>query len=356
MKIYPVIMSGGAGTRLWPLSLQTKPKQYLSLLGETSLLGATLGRCAQVPHEMDVANPIIIAGANHASLVEADLQDAGVIPEAILLEPFPRNTAVVASVAAAYVKERDADGLVLMLPADHHVSDVDGFWGAVQAGVELARVGRIVTFGIAPQAPETGFGYIKSGASLSQRVYSVDTFTEKPELAVAQEYLRSGDYFWNAGIFLFSAATMIAQMQQYAPRIHLAGIGGLAEAERDGTTCLLAAAPLRACPSVSIDYALMEKTDLAAVVAPVDIGWDDVGSWAALSQLRSVDAEKTDTIELDATDNCLISNGRMIAAVGVEGLVIVETPQAVLVVPKDRAQDVSRLVKKLKSAGRTDLL
>lgn len=357
LKIYPVIMSGGAGTRLWPLSRNKKPKQYLNLFGQLSLLGATLQRCLGAPEGVNVASPIIVAGAHHADLIAAEFEEMGITPEAVLFEPFARNTAVVASVAATYVESRDPDGLVLLLPADHYVEDVGGFWAAVQIGCQLAQAGQIVTFGISPNTPETGYGYIKSGKAICAGGYSVDTFTEKPDLETAKAYLQAGTYFWNAGIFLYNAATMIAEMERHAPDVHQAGVGALEEAQWHDKNCTLAAGPLRDCPSISIDYALMEKTDMAGLVAPVDIGWDDVGSWAAISRLYADGGAATrNTLQFDASDNCLVSSGKLIAAIGVEGLVIVETDEAVLVVPKARAQDVSGLVKALKDAGRSDLL
>ncbi len=358
-KLYPVIMSGGAGTRLWPLSRQSKPKQYIELVGERTFFEQTLQRCTAAPTSMDVAAPSIIGAQGHRAHIAAGCRKVGVQPLAVILEPTARNTAVVASVAARHIAEMDENGIILMLPADHHIPDIGGFWEAVQAGMASAAIGKVVTLGIAPTAAETGYGYIRRGARLAENCYEVERFTEKPDAETAAAYLADGEYFWNAGIFLFGAKTMLAEMDAHASEVKDAGEAAYARAEQVEGAFLLAREALETCPSISLDYAVMEKTRLAAVVAPVSVGWDDVGSWAAIDRLtqenRLEQPGHARILQLDGKSNYILSRGRMVAAVGVENLIIVETADAVLIVPKDRAQEVSRLVKQLKDSGHADL-
>ena len=358
-KLYPVIMSGGSGTRLWPLSRRRKPKQYIELIGKRTFFEQTLQRCNAAPSSIDVAPPCVIGAQDHQAHIAAGFEATQISPLAVILEPMARNTAVVASVAARHISELDENGIILMLPADHHIADVAGFWQAVEAGMAAAIAGKIITLGITPTAAETGFGYIHRGTRLAENCYEVDRFTEKPDAETAAAYLADEAYFWNAGIFLFSAGTMLDAMSAHAPEIKSAGDAAYAGASQVGESYLLQAAALESCPSISLDYAVMEKTEAAAVVAPVSVGWDDVGSWAAIDRLTK---EKDfgrhgqeSIVELDGNSNFILSSGRMVAAVGVENLVIIETADAVLVVPKDRAQDVSTLVNQLKDSGYTDL-
>lgn len=362
VKLYPVIMSGGAGTRLWPLSRQAKPKQYIELVGKRTFFEQTLIRCMAAPDGIDrieIAAPSVIGAQGHHKHIAAGFEAEGVHPLAIILEPMPRNTAVVASVAARHVLDMDEDGIILMLPADHHIADVSGFWEAVEAGVVSAQAGKIVTLGIAPTAPETGYGYIRRGAQLDEKCYEVERFTEKPDAKTASAYLEDGRYFWNAGIFLFSAKAMLEEMDKYAGEIRRAGDAAYLGSEDVNGAILLSAGALEDCPAISIDYAIMEKTKRAAVVGPVCVGWDDAGSWAAIDRLSAAKGteavSRENSFELDGQGNYILSRGRMIAAIGVDNLVIVETDDAVLIVPKDRTQDVSTLVKQLKARGYTDL-
>lgn len=356
MEIFPIIMSGGSGTRLWPMSRRARPKQYLPLLGKESLFQATLRRCASAPSHLQVRAPSIIAAADSLDLIKREIEEVALPVDKIILEPIARNTAVVTAVAAACVQALNPEGLVLVLPADHFVGDVDGFWRTIVAGAECAQRGHIVTLGIAPSQPETGYGYIQRGEAIGEQCYQVERFTEKPSLETANAYLENQNYFWNAGIFLFSTKVMQQELGKHAPDIATAGHAAYAKAVRDGDVIVLDRSALMDCPAISIDYAVMEKTDLAAVVSPVNIGWDDVGSWSAIERLAPEMGRHANIIEIGCDNNFILSNGRTIAAIGLEGHVIVETDDAVLIVAKDRIQDVSGLVRRLKEDGRVDLL
>lgn len=355
MKIYPVIMSGGSGTRLWPLSRRKLPKQYLGLFAGESLFSRTLKRCAAGAEHCDVAPPTIICAQTHVDMVLQELSAHSAKAEKVILEPVAKNTALVAAVASAYVSEIDPDGFVLMLPADHHIGDDDAFWRAIISGLKVAEQGSIVTLGIVPKSPETGYGYIQRGDVIGDNCYDVKGFTEKPELATAQAYLNSGQYFWNAGIFLYSAETMLKQFDLLEPRIAEAGMVALANAEHKENIVTLSRSALELCPSISLDYAIMEKTHAAGMVVADNIEWDDVGSWAAIGRLSGNTIESEDAIEIDSKDNCLVSAGKTIAVIGLDDLVVVETADSILVMPKSRSQDVSTLVKRLEGYGRKDL-
>ena len=359
-KIYPVIMSGGSGTRLWPLSRQATPKQYLPLIGDISLMEETLRRISH-DHDtgLEVASPIIICAAGHRQQVQDQCAQAGMTPLRIILEPIARNTAAVAAIAAAEVKAIDPDGLVLLLPADHHVTAPEGFWQAVKSGALQAEVGYLTTLGIQPTHPETGYGYIRAGESLASQVYKISTFEEKPDLETAQRYVDEGSYYWNAGIFLFAAEAMLEECRAGARDILDAALAAWEASQRDGHVLLLDKALFAACRSESIDYAIMEQTRRAAVIAPVDIGWNDIGSWAAISALMRPQGDNysgENTIIVDSTDSYARTTGPKVALVGVDDLIVVATPDSVLVLKADRSQDVKKVVEALKSDGGDSLL
>lgn len=347
-KIQPVIMSGGAGTRLWPMSRQARPKQFLALTGERSLFQQTVLRFFGT----SFLPPLVIAGAGHQRLIGEQLSAIGVSPAGVVIEPVARNTAAVAAVASAWAARAGDDRLVLLSPADHYVGEAAAFTAAVLRGAPAAARGAIVTFGIQPTEPHTGYGYVETGARIEDDIFEVAAFREKPDRATAEIYFSGGRHFWNAGVFLFSPATMDAELHAYAPSIRKAAAGALAAAAESGITVTLEPALFAACPSDSIDYAVMEKTRRAAVVAPVDAGWSDIGSWSSLP------AVVTDPriAALDCGDNIIRSDGPFVAAIGVSDLIIVATGDAILVAPKDRAQDVKKIVEDLKSRKRDDLL
>jgi mannose-1-phosphate guanylyltransferase/mannose-6-phosphate isomerase len=359
-KIYPVIMSGGAGTRLWPLSRKSAPKQYHAMITERSMFEETILRL-KACGENKVAAPIIICADGHQELVARQCADIGTPPLAVIIEPMPRNTAAVGAIAASYVDGIDSDGLILLLPADHHIADNDAFWDAVEKGTETARKGYLTTLGIQPTGPETGFGYIRRGGALGDKVYKIDQFKEKPDRATAETYLASGDYFWNAGIFLFHAESLRKEFERHAPDILEQSTKALKLARIDGNQTFLDPQTFSQCRADSIDYAIMEKTQYAALVAPVEIGWNDLGAWSAVSDLlQSIQGTPSisigDVIALDTKNSMVRSNGPLIATIGVEDLIIIATEDTVLVAHKDKSQDVRRVVDILRKNDRSDLL
>ncbi len=349
MKIQPVIMSGGAGTRLWPLSRRARPKQFLNLVTDFSLFQETVRRFSG---DGDFLAPLVIAGRDHAQLVSEQLAAIGVAPADIILEPCPRNTAAVAAVAATWCKVEQPGAQILLSPADHHIEDAAGFKNVIAMGTKAAASGRIVTFGIKPVSAHTGYGYIQAAQELSPGVFDVAAFREKPDAATAQSYLENGGYFWNAGIFLFSPDAMLSAMQQHAKEIAVCAVRALEKSARQGPARLLDETEFAKTPGNSIDYAIMEKTDRAAMVAPVDVGWSDIGGWNETSSAAASDGHML----IGCKDLILHSDGPVIGAVGVDNLIIVATGDAVLVARRDNAQDVRALAEELKRRGREDLL
>ncbi|MEO1251684.1 MAG: mannose-1-phosphate guanylyltransferase/mannose-6-phosphate isomerase [Pseudomonadota bacterium] len=350
MKIQPVIMSGGSGTRLWPMSRAAKPKQFLSLVTDRTMFQETALRVSP-ESEGAFAAPVVIAGARHGAIVARQLADIGIAPGEIILEPAPRNTAAVAAVASAWVEQSGVDALILLMPADHHIADAEGFRAAVAGAADAAAQGYIATFGIQPNRPHTGYGYIEAGDAVSDGVFCVKAFKEKPDKKTAQAYLDQGGFYWNAGIFLFRASAMLEELESHAPEIRAAAASALERSAMSGAARRLDEQAFSECPSNSIDYAVMEKTDKAAVAAPVDVGWTDIGSWT------EVPAKEDDrVIQLGDGDNIVRTDGPVIAAAGVDGLVIVATGDAVLVARRDDAQGVRGIVEELKKRDRNDLL
>lgn len=345
-------MSGGAGTRLWPMSRQALPKQFLRLTSDWSLFQETIRRITTGGADPVFAAPIIIGAAAHADLIAGQLAEINVAARTIVAEPHPKNTAAVAAVAALLCKEIDPDGLVLLLPADHLVADDVAFRAAVHAGAGAAADGAVVTLGVRPTEAHTGYGYIERGAEIAPSVFKAAGFHEKPDRDKAEAYLKSGTYYWNAGIFLFAASTMLAEYRAYAPEILAAAKAAVHHARKTGARLDLDADAFAACPSTSVDYAIMEKTKRAAVVGPVDAGWSDVGSWSSLSTT----AENADIFLLDANDCIVRTDGTFVGLIGANDLIVVASGDAVLVAPKSRAQDVKKIVDELKARGRGDLL
>nr|WP_275672427.1 mannose-1-phosphate guanylyltransferase/mannose-6-phosphate isomerase [Thermomonas alba] len=347
-KLQPVLLSGGSGTRLWPLSREAYPKQFLPLADEVTMLQATWRRVAPLAD----AAPIVVAGEDHRFLVAEQLRQIGAPTPAILLEPAGRNTAPAIAAAALQAMAAGDDPLLLVLPSDHVVRDLAAFRAAVRAAMPAAEAGRLVTFGIVPAAPETGFGYIQ--AAPGEGVRPVLRFVEKPDAATARAYLDAGGYYWNSGMFLLRASRYLDELQRFRPDILAAVRAAFAAAARDGDFIRLDKTAFAACPSDSIDYAVMEKTDAAAVL-PVDIGWNDVGSWSALWEVSAQDADGNahhgDVIAIDSRNSYAYAR-RLVALVGVDDLVVVETDDAVLVARKDRVQQVKDVVARLKDEAR----
>ena len=350
--LVPVILSGGAGTRLWPLSRELYPKQLLRLVAERTMLQETVARTEGLP---GLAPPIVVCNENHRFMVAEQLRELGTAPQAIVLEPQGRNTAPAAAIAALLVSGgADADPVLLVLPADHVITDVPAFQAVVAVGRVAAESGSLVTFGVVPDRAETGYGYIRRDAGPGP-AFSVAKFVEKPDSATARGYVESGEYYWNSGMFMFRASAYLAELGRYTPAMLAACRAALAAAGRDLDFLRLPAQEFASCPSDSIDYAVMEKTD-RAVVVPLAAGWSDVGSWAALADALPRDAEGNvtagDVLTEDSSGCYLHSTSRLVAAVGLRDHVVVETKDAVLVAPRDRVQDVKELVAELKARGR----
>lgn len=347
--ILPVILSGGSGTRLWPLSRESYPKQFLPLTGEDSLLQATWKRVAT----LTTCRPIVVGNVDHRFMIAEQLREAGVTPASILLEPVGRNTAPAIAVAALEATITGEDALLLVLPSDHLIQQVEAFHAAVRAATAAAEAGQLVTFGVVPTSPETGYGYIKATEGSGAR--AVERFVEKPDLATAQDYVASGQYFWNSGMFLIRASRYLEELERLAPDMLAACRDALTKARRDEDFVRLDTEAFAGCPADSIDYAVMEHTPHAAVV-PLDAGWSDVGSWGALWEVSPKDAQgnahRGDVIAIDCR-NTYAHGQRLITLIGLEDVVVVETDDALLVGRRDQLQKVKDLVGTLKSDGRS---
>ncbi len=350
-KIQPVILAGGTGSRLWPLSRELYPKQLLPLIDETSLLQTTVLRVSQLD---EVLPPLLIVGEEHRFITRRQVDGLGLGETcSILLEPVGRNTAPAVCGAVEYcAEELEDDTILLVLPADHLILRREAFQEVVTKAATLAGEGKIVTFGIAPQHPETGYGYIEQGDG-----DSVISFCEKPDFETAKSYIEKGNYFWNSGMFAFSIKTFREEMEKFAPEMLSCMRESVLLGKRDGNFFRLDAGAMGRSPSDSIDYALMEKTDRAAVVA-ADLDWSDIGSWHALWEVSEKDAEGNVTqgdVLMEDTKNCLIrAEDTLVATVGLEDTLVIETSDAVLVAPLSRAQDVKKIVAKLKKESRSE--
>jgi mannose-1-phosphate guanylyltransferase / mannose-6-phosphate isomerase len=354
--LIPVILSGGAGTRLWPLSRELHPKQLLALTGDRTMLQQTALRL----DGLGASAPIVVCNEAHRFLVAEQLRQLDIEPRATLLEPFGRNTApaialaALAALAAGEKEPNAADPILLVLPADHVIRDVPAFQESVRVALPAAEQGRLVTFGIVPTAAETGYGYIQHGAP-DGALRRIARFVEKPQIERAREFVKSGEYYWNSGMFMFRARRYLEELERYAPQIARVCRTVIQSATTDLDFTRIDAKAFDPCPSDSIDYAVMEKT-ADAVVVPLSAGWSDVGSWAALHDASESDGRgnvaRGDVIVEDSDGCYLYSESRLIGAVGLKDHVVVETKDAVLVAPRDRVQDVKKLVARLKDQGR----
>ncbi len=347
--IHPVILSGGSGTRLWPLSRTLYPKQLLTLVGRESLLQQTMSRVADRP---GFAPPLIVANEEHRFIIAEQMRESGVVPQAILLEPAGRNTAPATAIAALRLLESEPDPVMLVMPSDHAITDAEAFHAAIARATAAADAGHLVTFGIAPERADTGYGYIAKGAVLAgcPGAFTLSGFVEKPDAEHAERYVGGGDHFWNSGIFLFRASAYLGELERLRPDMVACCRRALAGAHADADFIRLDKAAFAECPSDSIDYAVMEHTFHAAVV-PVGMGWSDLGSWDALWEISDKDARGNSVagnVVAEETRNCYLrSEGGLVAAIGVEDLVVVATDDAVMVAPRGRTQDIKKLVARL---------
>ena len=372
MLIQPVVLSGGSGTRLWPLSREKYPKQLLPLIGDDSLLQATVRRVEGIAG-CDLAAPMVVCNEDYRFVIAEQLRLMGK-PGTIVLEPTGRNTAPALTLAALAASRNASDPILLVMPADHVITDVAAFQNAVRQGAALADGGAVVTFGITPEAPETGYGYIQSGAAFAAPSASarlIARFVEKPDLATAQAYLKEGTYLWNSGLFMMRASVWLTAMGACRADILSACQDAWALGSTDGDFVRVGTEAFAACPSDSIDYAVMERiakqttasgTQTASlptgVVIPLTAGWSDVGAWDALWQVLPKDASgnvaQGDVLLQDCHDTLALSEGRLVACVGVSDLVVIETADAILVAHKDKTQDVKKIVDSLKKQGRSE--
>ena len=353
MKLLPIIMAGGSGTRLWPLSRELYPKQFLALEGETTMLQNTLSRLDGLPHEL----PLVICNEAHRFLVAEQLRQRNALDRNILLEPVGRNTAPAIALAAMHAVCDGSDPLLLVLAADHVIRDVGAFQQAIRTALPQAESGALVAFGIVATAPETGYGYIRRGEAVGTGVFRIAAFVEKPDRATAEQYLACGEYDWNSGLFLFRASQYLEELGRHRPDILSACRAALQSPQTDMDFIRIDSDAFKACPDDSIDYAVMEKTD-RAVVVPMSAGWSDVGAFASLWDVLPKDEYgnvcRGDVLNHDSHNNLLLAENALIATVGLDDVVVVQTKDAILVAPRERAQEVKQIVARIKAAGRSE--
>jgi mannose-1-phosphate guanylyltransferase/mannose-6-phosphate isomerase len=356
--IFPVILSGGSGTRLWPMSRAMFPKQFVEKVGpvDESLLGTTALRLASSGFEA----PILVCNHDHRFLVNDVLERVGVEAGRIVIEPTGRSTAVAIAVAALLAVREDKDAILVAMPSDHLIDDREAFVKAARQAAEVAAMGQLVLFGIKPRSPHTGYGYIQRGEPLQSTIggaFEVKSFVEKPDKATAERYVNDGHYYWNSGIFTLHASTYLAELERLQPAIHTAAKDAIAAAEIDDVALKLDEEAFAASPNMSVDYAVMERTN-RAVLIPIDIGWSDIGSWASLWDVSKQDADRNaiyaDAFLEDTSDSYIQSETGIVAALGVKDLIVVNTPDALLVADKSRAEDVSGIVQELRLTNRRE--
>ncbi|MCD9477849.1 mannose-1-phosphate guanylyltransferase/mannose-6-phosphate isomerase [Photobacterium phosphoreum] len=353
--LLPVIMAGGSGSRLWPLSRTLYPKQFLSIISKATMLQETVKRLDGIEHQ----DPLFICNEEHRFIVAEQLRLGGLDNSGIILEPVGRNTAPAIALAALKALADGDDPLLLVLAADHVIQNTDAFLASIEHAIVEAEKGSLVTFGIVPLKPETGYGYIRRGVQISDNAYKVNAFVEKPDLITAQEYIATNEFYWNSGMFLFKASRYLAELEKYSPEILRVCQSAFNSNRVDLDFIRLNEALFSSCPDDSIDYAVMEKTQ-DAVVVPMDANWSDVGSWSSLWEVNPKDIDgnaiRGDVLTQNTTNSYIYSQNKLVATVGVEDLIVVETKDAVLVAHKDKVQDVKGIVEQLKAANRDEYL
>ena len=361
-SLLPVVLCGGSGTRLWPLSRETYPKQFLALTGARTMLQDTALRLNGLSQIAVAQAPVLVCNAEHRFLAASQLQEAGIRGARIVLEPAGRNTAPALTLAALQAESEDGDPVLLAMPADHVITDLNAFHAAIETAFSIARDGAMVTFGIVADKPETGYGYIECGQAMpGGGAHHIASFAEKPDLARAQSYLDAGNYLWNSGLFMVRTSVWLKAIEHCRPDILGACRAALAGAQKDIDFIRPETSAFNACPSDSIDYAVMERLParpelgVPACVVPLQAGWSDLGAWDALWQVRAQDAHGNaqvgDTIQHECSNSLLLSSSRLVAGVGLDNIVVVETADAILVADKRRTQDVKHVVAKLKAQG-----
>lgn len=355
--ITPVVLSGGSGTRLWPLSRKSHPKQLLPLLNQTSLLQDTINRLDGLDN---IDRTVVICNEEYRFMVAEQAHATSIGTSDIILEPVGRNTAPAIALAAFNAKQKDEDAVLLVLPADHDIRNVSEFHKAIEIGLQQANDNHFVTFGIVPDSPETGYGYIKSADSVAaNEVSKIEKFVEKPDLETAEKYLEEGGYYWNSGMFMFKASEYLNALQEFAPEIYDASEKAINAAERDMDFIRIGIEEFQQCPSDSIDYAVMEKVS-NAVVIPVDIGWSDVGSWNALHEIGEQDENNNiligDTKSVSTKNSYIRAEHKLVTTLGIDNLIIVDTDDALLVANKDHVQDIKEIVSALSNENREEVV
>jgi len=354
--IVPVILSGGSGTRLWPLSRALRPKQLLSMTSNHTMIQDTVSRLESIEN---LVEPIIVCNEEHRFTIAEQMREINIHSSAIILEPFGKNTAPAVAISALQAQKSGDDPVLLVLPADHVIENTEAFHEAVSTGYKTAMEGKLVTFGIFPHTAETGYGYIRGGKEISNGVYNVDAFVEKPDIDTARTYLDEGNYYWNSGMFMFKASTYLDELKTHNPEMFSSAELSLASALTDMDFTRLDRDEFAKCPSDSIDYAVMEKTNDAALI-PVDIGWNDIGSWSALWDVGDSDEAGNvihgDVVLHDSSNSYVHSDSRLVTVVGLNDHVVVETADAVLVAHRDKSQNVKDIVEQLKSANRDEAI
>lgn len=364
VEIYPVVMCGGSGTRLWPMSTKAKPKQFHNIVSELSMLQETIARSFK-SGDLSVAAPSFVCASAHKDLIIEQCAAIGVDPHQIILEPMAKNTAAVAAAIGLNMMDDQTEKLVLLLPADHHILDVPKFWSHIQSGCKSALAGNIVTFGIQPTHPETGYGYILGGNESLDGSREIIEFVEKPDLPTAEQYIENGSYYWNAGIFLFRPQDMIDAFTAHAPDILASVKDSVSEGKTVGELIYLDPVEFDKCRSESFDYAIMEKSDNISLIGPIDIGWSDIGSWRAVYEFdqktRGAVSETEGnaakhTSQINCSNVLIKSSGQFVATVGVSDIAVIATSDAVLVINLGASQDVKKVVAELKKSGLNDLV